>query len=107
MKKHTILSIIRRIALLTTMTALCVGMPAHAIVPSEADEDTEPAEIIEVTPPPTPTPDILYEPLPEGTSQPFSIAGNGEVLDDIEDGWVSQSPADWMRFMDTASRMYR
>ena len=22
-------------------------------------------------------------------------------------GWVSQSPADWMRFMDTASRMYR
>ena len=31
------------------MTALCVGMPAHAIVPSEADEDTEPAEIIEVT----------------------------------------------------------
>ena len=84
MKKHTISSIIRRIALLTTMTALCVGMPAHAIVPSEAEEDTEPAEIIEVTP--TPTPDILYEPLPESTSQPFSIAGNGEVLDDIEDG---------------------
>ena len=22
-------------------------------------------------------------------------------------GWVSQSPADWRRFMDTASRMYR
>ena len=86
MKKHTISSIIRRIALLTTMTALCVGMPAHAIVPSEADEDTEPAEIIEVTPTPTPTPAISYEPLPEGTSQPFSIAGNGEVLDDIEDG---------------------
>ena len=86
MKKHTILSIIRRIALLTTMTALCLGMPAHAIVPSEADEDTEPAEIIEVTPTPTPTPAISYEPLPEGTSQPFSIAGNGEVLDDIEDG---------------------
>lgn len=84
MKKYRISTIVRRIALLTTMTALCAAMPAHAIVPSEAEEDTEPAEIIEVTP--TPTPDILYEPLPEGTSQPFSIAGNGEVLDDIEDG---------------------
>ena len=60
--------------------------PAYANVPKAAEEDTEPAEIIEVTPSPSPAPDVSYEPLPEVSMQPFTIAGNGEVLDDISDG---------------------
>ena len=87
MKNHKISSIIRCVTLLTATTLLCAATPAYANVSKEAEQDTEPAEIIEVTPTPMPaTPDISYEPVPETTSQPFTIAGNGEILDDIEDG---------------------
>jgi hypothetical protein len=47
-------------------------------------------EVIKATPEPTPAPvptsDITYVPLPEVTGQPFTIAGNAQVLDDIEEG---------------------
>ena len=87
MKKHTILSIIRRIALLTTMTALCVGIArARHRSPARPMKIPNRRKSSRFRQHPHPRPDILYEPLPEGTSQPFSIAGNGEVLDDIEDG---------------------
>ena len=76
---------LRRVGLLLCASAL-LAAPAYANVPKEAEVDTEPAEIIETTPAPTPTPDITYEPMPETTSQPFTIAGNGEVMDDIADG---------------------
>ena len=86
MKSNKFTSWIRRIGLLTCATALFAVMPAYANVPKAAEEDTEPAEIIEVTPAPTPTPDITYEPVPETTAQPFTIAGNADIIDDIEDG---------------------
>ena len=67
-------------------SAFLLGAPAYANVPQSADTDIEPAEIIEVTPTPSPAPDVTYEPLPEVSQQPFTIAGNGEVQDDISDG---------------------
>jgi len=67
-------------------SAFLLGAPAYANVPQSAETDIEPAEIIEVTPTPSPMPDVTYEPLPEVSQQPFTIAGNGEVQDDISDG---------------------
>ena len=86
--------LMKTIPLTLCASALLMTAPAYANVPAEADVDTEPAEIIEVTPTPTavPTPaptvasDITYIPLPEVSQQPFTIAGNGEVLDNIADG---------------------
>ena len=88
--------LMRTITLLSALLALQVGAPAYANVPKSAEADTEPAEIVEAasTPAPTPTPvptptskpDITYAPLPEVSMQPFTIAGNAEVLDDITDG---------------------
>lgn len=82
--------LMRTITLLSALLALLVGAPAYANVPKSAEADTEPAEIVEAmsTPAPTPTskPDITYAPLPEVSQQPFTIAGNAEVLDDITDG---------------------
>ncbi|MBO4885848.1 MAG: DUF4366 domain-containing protein [Clostridia bacterium] len=67
--------------------ALLTTMPAAAQVGKGADMDTEPAIIIPITPTPMPTP-IPYEPviIPERTEQPFTIAGNAEIIDDISDG---------------------
>lgn len=86
--------LMKTIPLALCASAFLLTAPAYANVPPEADVDTEPAEIIEVTPTPTvaptaaPTavPDITYIPLPEVSQQPFTIAGNGEVMDDIADG---------------------
>ena len=78
--------LMKTIPLLLGVSALLMGAPAYANVPQAAEVDTEPAEIIEVTPTPGPMPDITYAPLPEVSMQPFTIAGNGEVLDDISDG---------------------
>ena len=78
--------LMKTIPLLLGVSAMLMGAPAYANVPQAAEVDTEPAEIIEVTPTPSPTPDVSYEPLPEVSMQPFTIAGNGEVLDDISDG---------------------
>ena len=72
--------------LLLACTAALTAAPAYANIPQSAETDTEPAEIIEVAPTPSPVPDISYAPLPEVSQQPFTIAGNGEVLDDISDG---------------------
>ena len=77
--------LMKTIPLILCLVALFCA-PAYANVPQAAEADTEPAEIIEVTPTPNPTPDVSYEPLPEVSMQPFTIAGNGEVLDDISDG---------------------
>ena len=77
--------LMKTIPLILCLVALFCA-PAYANVPQAAEADTEPAEIIEVTPTPGPTPDVSYEPLPEVSMQPFTIAGNGEVLDDISDG---------------------
>ena len=67
--------------------AMLTAVPAAAQVGKGADTDTEPAIIIPVTPTPMPTP-IPYEPviIPERTEQPFTIAGNAEIIDDISDG---------------------
>lgn len=86
MKSNKISRLIRRIGLLTCTAALFATMPAYANIPKAAEEDTEPAEIIEVEPTPTPTPDITYEPVPETSAQPFTIAGNADIIDDIEEG---------------------
>ena len=86
MKSNKFTSWIRRIGLLACAIVLFAAMPAYANVPQAAEEDTEPAEIIEVTPAPTPTPDITYEPVPETSAQPFTIAGNADIIDDIEEG---------------------
>ena len=78
--------LIKTIPLMLCASTFLLAAPAYANVPPAAEVDTEPAEIIETTPAPTPTPDITYAPLPEVSQQPFTIAGNGEVLDDISDG---------------------
>lgn len=81
--------LMKTIPLILCLVALFCA-PAYANVPKAAEEDTEPVEIIEATPTPdptpSPTPDITYSPLPEVTGQPFTVAGNAEVLDDISDG---------------------
>ena len=72
----------KRISLALAAWAFLCCAPASAHVSSEAENDTQPAEILE----PAPAPEIVYVSVPEGTAQPFSIAGNGQVLDDIADG---------------------
>lgn len=73
---------IKRAALTVCSLMLLAAMPAYAQTSSKGDADTEPAVIVEVntTPIPTAEPEIAL------TAPPFTVPGNGEVLDDIPDG---------------------
>ncbi len=50
--------LMKNIPLLLGVSAVLMGAPAYANVPQAAEVDTEPAEIIEVTPTPGPTQDV-------------------------------------------------
>lgn len=74
------------------MTALLIAMllmaavPAFAITDQKGEQDTEPAIIVEVAETPVPAAPDATPNVPVVTSQPFSVVGNAEVLDDIDDG---------------------
>lgn len=73
-----------------TIALICAVMlaaaPALANTSKKGEADTEPAVIVEVQATPVPAPPVLTEPVVVTTSVPFSVVGNGEVLDDIKDG---------------------
>lgn len=73
---------IKRAALTICSLMLLAAMPAYAQTSSKGDADTEPAVIVEVNTTPIPT----AEPEIAPTAPPFTVPGNGEVLDDIPDG---------------------
>ena len=79
---------VRRLMLSAIAAALLASVPAHAGVGKEADMDTEPAIIVPVNTPVWSMSTIPpYEPdIPDQTAQPFTIAGNAEIIDDISDG---------------------
>lgn len=63
--------------LLFCILFLMSAVPAVAQTDAKADTDTEPAVIVEVQATPAP---VTFE-----NGQPFSVPGNGEVVDDITD----------------------
>lgn len=75
-------NMIKRIALAACSLMLLVSVPAYANTSQKGEEDMEPAVIVEVntTPIATAAPDI------QPTTPPFSVPGNGAVLDDLPDG---------------------
>lgn len=75
-----------RIIPLCVMVALLIASgSAYAQTSKKGEEDTEPAIIVDVQTTPSPTA-ALEEPMVTTTQVPFSVPGNGAVLDDIEDG---------------------
>lgn len=74
----------RMIALICA--AMLATTPALANTSKKGEADTEPAVIVEVKETPAPAEPVLTEPAVVTTTVPFSVVGNGEVLDDIQDG---------------------
>lgn len=78
--------IIRKIISLLIAMLLMASVPAFAITDQKGEQDTEPAIIVEVAETPVPAAPTVTQPVVVTTSQPFSVVGNAEVLDDIDDG---------------------
>lgn len=75
----------KMIALLIAML-LMASVPAFAITDQKGEQDTEPAIIVEVAETPVPAAPTTTQQVVVTTAQPFSVVGNAEVLDDIDDG---------------------
>ena len=73
---NSVMKLLKSISLAMAVLLLTVSLlPAQAQTGKGADTDTEPATIVEIRATPTPEPGGI----------PFSVPGNGEVLDDISD----------------------